>query len=204
MDQIVSLDSFARSVAQKILDHVHFGVLLVGPQLQLWLVNEAARRRCTSHPMLRIEDGTLVVAQRRHHADVMRAVAAAGSGRWSMVQLVHDADRLVLAIMPLSRSADGTGEDPVLIVLGVDSPCDGLAIEFFASSHALTPAEIRVLRGLKEGLSPRQLAREHDVALSTVRTQIASMRSKTGARGIAELVRTLSCLPPIMTTHWRA
>jgi hypothetical protein len=34
--------------------------------------------------------------------------------------------------------------------------------------------------------------------VSAVRSQIGSIRDKTGTRSIIDLVRTLGCLPPIM------
>ncbi|HKX42352.1 MAG TPA: helix-turn-helix transcriptional regulator [Burkholderiaceae bacterium] len=190
--------SFGSHIAQHILDHVHFGVLLVGPQLQVWLANEAARRGCARHSMLSLDDDRLTLAQRHHQVELLRAVAKAQDGRWGMVQLVHGADRLLLAVVPLWRDASGGPDDPVLVMFGMDTPCASLAIEFYGRACSLTPAEVRLLRGLKEGLSPRELARRYDVALSTVRSQISSIRAKTGARSIVDLVRTLSCLPPIM------
>ena len=190
--------SLGSLVAQNVLDHVHFGVLVVGPQLRVWLANEAARRGCARHSMLSLDDGRLNIAQRHHQVELVRAVTKAQDGRWSMVQLVQGADRLLLAVLPLWRGVSGTPDDPVLVMFGLDTPCAGLAIEFYGRSCALTPAEVRLLRGLKEGLSPRELARRYDVALSTIRSQISSIRSKTGARSIVDLVRTLSCLPPIM------
>ena len=185
-------------LVRRIVDHVPFGVAVVGSEGRLLLVNQAARRDCTRHPLLHIEQGRLIAPQLRHHAELGRAIAAARRGRWSLIQLRQDADRLTLAIMPLWPGAAGGDEDPVLVMFGLDSPCQDLAIELYARSHGLTPAESRLLQGLREGLSPREMARRHDVALSTVRSQIGSVRVKTGVRSIMELVRTLSCLPPIM------
>ena len=55
-----------------------------------------------------------------------------------------------------------------------------------------------MLRGLAGGLRPAQIARAAGVAMSTVRTQITSIRLKTGARSIGELVRLVTVLPPIV------
>jgi DNA-binding CsgD family transcriptional regulator len=85
-----------------------------------------------------------------------------------------------------------------LVVFGRRQVCEPLSVEFYAREHRLTAAETSVLRGLADGLRPAQIAREAGVAMSTVRTQITSIRLKTGARSIGELVRLVTVLPPIV------
>jgi DNA-binding CsgD family transcriptional regulator len=185
------------ALAQAILDHVHFGVAVVGSELRLLFANQAARRECLRHPRLGIENGRLVVEQTRGEGDFHRALEAARAGRWSLVRLEGDEGSTLLTLMPLS--AMGMEMDSaVLVVFGVRSPDKGLALQFYARACGLTAAEERVLRSLSEGLSPREIASGQGVALSTVRTQIGSIRSKTGACSLTDLMRTLGCLPPIM------
>jgi DNA-binding CsgD family transcriptional regulator len=45
---------------------------------------------------------------------------------------------------------------------------------------------------------PTAIARQQNVAVSTVRTQIGSIRAKTGAGSISELVRQVAVLPPLV------
>ena len=66
-----------------------------------------------------------------------------------------------------------------------------------AGAYGLTLAERRVLGGLVREASAREIAAEHAVALSTVRTQIASIRAKFGARSIDGLLLRVSELPPV-------
>jgi DNA-binding CsgD family transcriptional regulator len=185
------------AMLQTILDHVHFGVTVVGPQFRLVFANKAALRECARHPLLRIDGGRLVLQESKHAAEVSRALSAARSGRWSLVQLAHGEERMMLAVLPLWPHA-ATADAPALLVFGLPAHCKRLAIQFYAQSHGLSPAETQVLRALGEGLSPKEIARQHAVAMSTVRTQLSSVRTKTGARSITELVLTLGCLPPIM------
>ena len=51
----------------------------------------------------------------------------------------------------------------------------------------LTPAEIRVVEGLAEGKTAKQLAYEWGVSLATVRTHIKHAKRKTGARTLRQL-----------------
>jgi DNA-binding CsgD family transcriptional regulator len=68
----------------------------------------------------------------------------------------------------------------------------------FVRSVNLTPAETRVLELLCSGVRPTAIARQQNVAVSTVRTQIGSIRAKTGAASISELVRQVAVLPPLV------
>jgi DNA-binding CsgD family transcriptional regulator len=68
----------------------------------------------------------------------------------------------------------------------------------YARRHGLTAAEMHVLRALCEGLPPAEIAAEFGVKLATVRTQVASIRSKTEAASIRELVSRVAALPPIV------
>ena len=187
------------AMVQAILEHVHFGVAVIGAQLRLLFANQAARRECSRHPLLRTERGHLVLVQPRHDEEFRRALAAARCGRWSLVQLkAAGDDTMMLAVVPLPARVTAGEDVPVLVVFGLRSHCKALAIPFYAQSCGMTMAEERVLRSLSEGLSPREIAHQHEVALSTVRTQLGSIRNKAGAGSLTDLMRTLGCLPPIM------
>src|SRR5690349_12095410 len=84
---------------------------------------------------------------------------------------------------------DGDGIVPlVLLLLGRREPCSAIGLELFGTAHGLTLAERRVLAALLRDASPREVAAEHGVALSTIRTQILSLRAKLGARSIEGLL----------------
>ena len=94
---------------------------------------------------------------------------------------------------------DSGGHDAAtLLLLGKTSVCESLSADSFASCHGLTPAEKTVLTALANGQCPTAIARQHGVAISTVRTQIASIRVKTGATSIRDLVESIARLPPLV------
>ncbi|HET7527041.1 MAG TPA: LuxR C-terminal-related transcriptional regulator, partial [Burkholderiaceae bacterium] len=104
---------------------------------------------------------------------------------------------LSVAVFPL-RSGERTSGALALLLFGLNQSQEPLAIQLYAGSCGLTPAETRVLLGLAEGLVPKQIASKHAVLLSTVRTQISSIRDKTGTRRLSDLMQALVSLPPIM------
>jgi len=59
--------------------------------------------------------------------------------------------------------------------------------------------ETLVLKSLCRGARPAEIARSQNVALSTVRTHVGSIRSKTSVPSIGALVRTVSMLPPLVS-----
>jgi DNA-binding CsgD family transcriptional regulator len=196
-DGAAALYAGALPLLQAVLEHVSFGVAVVDADFGVPFANRAALRECAGHPVLRIDSGRLVLRPSRYQDELLRALAGARSGRWSMVQLDGDSgERTAVAVLPLSRHQSGA-DAPVLLMFGVRSPAKALAIEFYAQSCRLTAAETRVLRALAEGLTSSAIASRHAVALTTVRTQLKSIRDRTGARSITELVRALGSLPPI-------
>ena len=83
-------------------------------------------------------------------------------------------------------------------MLGKRQVCEPLSVQGYARSMHLTPAETRVLELLCSGVRPTQIAHQQNVAVSTVRTQIGSIRNKTGAASISDLVRQVAVLPPML------
>lgn len=188
---------FDVDLAQTILDHLSVGVALFGRGTELLFINRAALDHCKRFPGLRVDAGALVLQEDRSRNEFLRALRSARDGVWSFVQIVSGCERLILGLRP-ARGAPVAAETPVLVTFGMRDSSDQLAIHFFARACGLSPAESEVVRRISEGLSPKEIAREHDVALSTVRTQLRCVRTKTGARNITELVRAIGCLPPIM------
>jgi DNA-binding CsgD family transcriptional regulator len=71
---------------------------------------------------------------------------------------------------------------------------------FFARSHRLTRTEEQVLNLLCRSMSTPDIAKELDVAVSTVRSHVRSLCIKTGAKGAREMVNRIATLPPVGAT----
>ena len=55
-----------------------------------------------------------------------------------------------------------------------------------------------MLANVCRGLCPEEIARSTQVAVSTVRSRISSIRQKTGAASIRDLLAQVARLPPLM------
>jgi DNA-binding CsgD family transcriptional regulator len=196
------------------LDEIDYGMLLVTTDGHVSYLNHAARLELDGHHPLCLKGGTLQAPQ--DAAQLADALAAARRGLRRLMTLGQGAQRVSVSVVPLPSTQpatmDGRREaQPTLLVLGKRQVCAQLSVEGFARSFKLTPAETRVLQGLCDGVEPHEVARRGGVAVSTVRTQIGSIRVKTGATSIRELVRQVAVLPPLVgalrggaRTEWSA
>lgn len=188
----------APPIVQAILDHLQVGTLVVDVDWHVWFANRAALRECSGACPLQVERGTLCTAGDADRHRVGRAIRAAQAGRWSLVRLESTAaGPFTFAVVPMWPSELGA-IPPALFLFGSSHASYPLAIQLFAEECGLTPAETKVARCLAQGLRPKQIADSNRVLLSTVRTQIGSIRMKTGARSIADLMSSLAGLPPVM------
>lgn len=180
----------------RMLDEIDHGLLLLTADGVLRHANQPARRELALAATLLRTGQQLRTAVCEQHATLLQALADAGRGRRRLLNLGTPTAPLSVAAVPLERTGDDS-ETLVLLVLGKRQNCETLTLDFYARSQGLTSAEARVLHALCKGLRPKEVARECNVAVSTVRTQITSIRQKTQTASIRDLVNRVSTLPPI-------
>lgn len=181
------------------LDELDYGIVLLFEGMNVVHINDAARVELDDDHPLHLLGGELRPKLARDVAPLHEAVTdAALRGLRRLLTLGKAEERASVSVIPL-HAADA-GPRAVLVVLGKRSVCESLSVQGFARSYGLTGAETRVLMTLCEGEPPARTARLHGVAISTVRSQIGSIRLKTGAESIRALVRQVAVLPPIKGT----
>jgi DNA-binding CsgD family transcriptional regulator len=181
------------------LNELDYGVLLVNGKGAVLHVNRAAEFQLSGDHPLRVQGGWLQL-RCEAHAQLLKAalneVALRGTRR--MLTLQGGEVRYCLSVVPLAQSTVELAA-ALLLVLGRSAPCASLSAYGFASNCGLSGAEIKVLSRLIDGDVPARIAATHQVALSTVRTQIGSIRAKTGAASMGSLFRELVMLPPLVS-----
>jgi DNA-binding CsgD family transcriptional regulator len=156
----------------------------------------ALDRQAQEHP-LHVREGQLKARDSRDDEQLLATIDdARRRGLRRLLTLGKREAALSIAVTPMPRGDDDT--DAVLLVFGKRSVCADLSAYWFGRAHGLTQAECGVLQRLCEGLGPTQIARRHAVAVSTVRSQLASVRAKTAARDLRELVNRVAKLPPLV------
>jgi DNA-binding CsgD family transcriptional regulator len=180
----------------RMLDEMDHGMVLVTPAGALRHANQPARSELAGGTSLRLLAGGVHTTLREQQGTFTCALAEAGRGRRRLLTLGCHGHALPVAVVPMADDAR-SGQPLVLLVFGKRQNCEALTVDFFARTQGLTGAEARVLQALCKGLRPKDMARQFDVAVTTVRTQIMSIRSKTQTASIRALVSQVTALPPI-------
>jgi DNA-binding CsgD family transcriptional regulator len=88
----------------------------------------------------------------------------------------------------LSRRLEAESLSRPLVQLSIDPD----SLDALVRLYHLTRAERDVLRRIAEGSTAGEIARDLDVAITTVRTHLQNLLRKTGTRRQADLVRLAS------------
>lgn len=180
------------------LDEIDYGMLLLDEHAQVLHINHAAREELDEEHPLQLLGHDLRARQPRDVAPLHAALdGAVRRGLRKLLTLGEDAGAVGISVVPLGTKDQG-GRAATLVMLGKRRVCGELAVQAFARAHGLTPGETRVLMALCDGLRPARAAALHGVAISTVRSQIGSIRVKTGAASIRDLLHRVASLPPLM------
>lgn len=176
-----------------VLDEIDYPIVLLQDGRVL-CCNAAAREQLADDASFELRDGTLRARRPSEQAMLYAALRAAVEQRARRLLGFEAAEGpRTAAIVPVQLG----GAPAALLMLGRSRMCESLSAWGFAHCCGLTPAEHAVLSQLCARRRPAEIARALGVALSTVRTHIASIRAKTGAPSIGEIVMTLACLPPL-------
>jgi len=178
-----------------LLDEIALGLIACDRYGQLQFANAAADQELVSVRVLRRLGQTLRCTGPESSALDGALRKAAAKGVRQLLTLTNAADSLMVAVLPLALD---TGCEPLLmLVLGRRGACSALGLEMLSGVYGLTLAERRVLCGLVADISPRDIAASGGVSLSTVRTQIASIRTKCGVRNIEGVLIRVAEVPVV-------
>lgn len=181
----------------RLLDEIDYGLVLVGPDGRVQHANHLARHELARARLISTYDGHITGSSAALTEQLRGAIQGASQGRRKLVYLSHGEHTMPVAVIPLVHALED-GPASVLVVLARQRVGDNLALHLFAREHNLTPAEETVLRALCDGAEVDEIAAQNGVAESTVRTQVRSLRDKTGAHGIRQLVQRVLALPPVV------
>lgn len=187
----------AADYAWRVLEEIDYGLILVTPAGALQHANHLARHELSRARFLRTEGNQVVGQIPAQTEEINRGVRAAALGRRQMLTLRYGDDTLHVACVPLLPAFDGRCGS-VLLMLARQAGTQNLNVTFFSRSHGLTPAEEAVLKALCDGLDVHEIALSHGVSEYTIRTQVRSLRDKTGINSMRLLVQRVASLPPVV------
>ncbi|MFW2354296.1 helix-turn-helix transcriptional regulator [Hydrogenophaga sp.] len=181
----------------RVLDEVDYGMLIIDAQGTILHANHLARHELASGRMLVSYGNTLLGSSAEFTAQMQLAMEAAFRGQRRLALLTKGERELAMTFTPLSHPLEADAPT-VLVMLSRQSTCDNLAVRMFARTIGLSPSEEAVLMGLCRGLEIPEIASEHGVAPSTIRSQIKTLREKAGSHSIRRLLQRINSLPPVV------
>ena len=186
-----------------VLSQVGAGVFLVDKSGRPYFVNEAGRAMLAKGDMLYRRNDVLFALDPAVDQALRAALTRAGSGEAALRSLgpsialtdgqgarhlghvlpLNSGERRVSGLAASATCAVFVRKTEVPIVSG---------IEAMAQMHGLTPGEIRVLQAVVTSGSREEIAASLGLSVSTVKTHLAALFEKTGARRRADLVKIMA------------
>lgn len=189
----------ANRLTMALIDRIGSGIAAVSADGVLLQANRTAREELKRGPTLTLH-GERVQCLRAFDSEWRSTLHdATVRQRSRLLWLGQGEARLLVIAMPMQ--VEGLEEAAALVMFGRRSVCSPLGIEMLASRHGLTYAERRVFSALVDNRTTSEIAALHGVGMSTIRTQILSIREKLQVRSIDELLLRAAEVPPVAPLH---
>ncbi len=183
------------------LDEIDYGLIALDADARIVFANHPAGLELRGERFVRRRQDKLAPSSTRHSGKIEAALGNVRCGQRSLVTLSSSDGELALSFVPLNPNAWSAAQMPddslALVILGKRDGCEALTLQQYGHLHGLTGAEQALLPAIMRGLSVDAIAQQQCVAISTVRTQLGSIREKTGADSLRTLMARLTTLPPI-------
>lgn len=190
-------DGLGQALLLRVLDEVDYGLLVIDTHGHIRHANHLARHELSTGRLIMSHARALLGRTTELSAQIQTALEQALRGQRRLVLLKQSGQELSLAFVPLSHPLE-FDSPTVLVLLSRQNACENLALRMYARSQNLSPSEEAVLLALCRGLSIPDIAQEHRVAESTVRSQIKALREKTGCSSIRSMMQRVHSLPPVV------
>ena len=197
----LTLDRSARDDVAEALDGSDRAVFILDDTGLIRHLNQAADRLLHLPMGLRVVSGRLSATFMDAGARLSALIGDAGSrdadrrrGGVMRLRLPNQRLPMSISVSPMrSEAFSVVSHGPAVLVCVSDPNTEPYPVEARLKDHfALTAAESRVALALFEGRSSQEIAAQFGVSINTVRVQIRSIFTKTGARRQSDLVRLMT------------
>lgn len=171
------------SIPVSLLEHFNYPIILLNHLLEPIFFNRAAER-------------SKIIVQARLETNVQKQVASCFADTCelpTLVRIKNSSGVFPTIVQPIT----GIGATQYLLTSAAAKSETGSNVKAVAAAYRLTTTEVRILRQLLDGQVPKQIAVTHQVALSTIRTQIKHILQKTGLSSVVDLVLFVKSMPDI-------
>ncbi len=190
--------------ALQTLDRLPFGVMFISSASQVLFMNSVATEICKSGSGLYLSDSNYCcIRDRDENALLHRTVKRIAEepehqeeGPYTLnIAGVTHSDGISLLAVPVGSDISSRGV--ALFLSGSEGAFD-LSVDTVKLIYHFTRSEAQLVIGLVHGLTLAEIAEERSVTLHTVRAQLKSVFSKTGAKRQAELIKQILTGPAVL------
>lgn len=139
-------------------------------------------------------------ATQQNYLIALSEITASASGRMVPIRQTEQSPPGLICL----RKVDTDGVAPtVIMTLNVKARPKTPPLDVIQAMFGLTAAEARIMIGICQGRNPLELATLFNVSLGTIRSQLKSVLTKTGATRQVELIAMVASLQPSICHHFR-
>lgn len=180
-------------VNSQLLNELGCAIVVLDQRGALLHANRAGHAELARCNVLGINGGRIYALASQDGQVLRAALERAVEGKRGLINLRASGREISIVLVPIS----GPGGLRVALYFARSDVCETTMLGFFANTYRLTPAEEQVLGILVQGYNAPEAAILLNVAVSTVRSHVRNMCSKTQSNGIRELVSRVAVLPPV-------
>jgi DNA-binding CsgD family transcriptional regulator len=174
-----------------IFEHLAEGIAVVSAEGRLIFANAEAKRTIAIL-YSKCKLGGDFCADDAESKTLKKALTqAAFKKKRSLLEIKVSNEPIQVLLSPLLMTNRGL----VLVTFGTPITMALASLKAFADLYRLTSAELNVLEKFARGVKPARIAALQCVALSTINTQLASIRAKTQTSSALELMAKLIKIP---------
>jgi DNA-binding CsgD family transcriptional regulator len=193
-----------QSASESVVAHLPYGTLWINAAGRIVSLNPQATTILAAGDGLSVRNDKLAVsepadAERLQHALRLATKTEPRQGQWFAIARRKQSTPLLVSVIPATIPAalDPLCGGPFALLILQDMTHQRVSRSAqLQVIYRLTPAETRLAEALLENDTIESYALKNDISRNTVRTHLASLFAKTGAKRQAELIRTLLASQP--------
>lgn len=195
----LELKSLNINMLETTLNSLSAGIFLVQGNGHIVFMNNAAERQMKRGNGINIRNNQIVPKDAAAAKHLLRSLSSVGQNEGATsvsIALPDELGGMLATILPLNngqRQNLAVGAKPALYAVFVQDPevSPPMPGEGFAKLYNLTPSELRIVLAMAPGLGPQDAADILGLSLSTVKSHLQNIFSKTGAGRQADLMQLL-------------
>jgi DNA-binding CsgD family transcriptional regulator len=186
-----------------VLNRLADPICLITAQSKLLFANRAAKDLLVSGHLV-LDASGVISPSRKSDSVRWRDAVASLLGSPTSMDLVFTRPAghpLIVSLAAVGAKNDAPGDDATVLVVFSDTKPSADAAHILEHGFRVSPAEAQIAAALAADQSVARIAKERDVAETTIRSQLRSVIGKLGVRRQTGLARLVGAIRPKLYAH---